>query len=173
MGLSIVYIVGYNGMIAAYAWLSGGEIPSQRLRSYTFGVAAAVGFAGAWLATFTAPYFINPDALGWGPEYGKTNLLACYDEAFLTHTVGWIWGPSCFITVVWVYFYLPEIKNRTLEEIDEMFEAKLPARKFRKYVCVGRVVPNADEKIVERRSSGGSDKDGVERQEIVGVHKTG
>lgn len=71
VGLSIVYICGYNGMIAAYAWLSGGEIPSQRLRSYTFGVAAAVGFAGAWLATFTAPYFINPDALNWGPEYGK------------------------------------------------------------------------------------------------------
>ena len=59
-------------MIAAYAWLSGGEIPSQRLRSYTFGVAAAVGFAGAWLATFTAPYFINPDALNWGPQYGMS-----------------------------------------------------------------------------------------------------
>jgi hypothetical protein len=59
-------------MIAAYAWLSGGEIPSQRLRSYTFGVASAVAFAGAWLATFTAPYFINPDALNWGPEYGMS-----------------------------------------------------------------------------------------------------
>jgi SP family sugar:H+ symporter-like MFS transporter len=61
-------------MIAAYAWLSGGEIPSQRLRSYTFGIASAVAFAGAWLATFTAPYFINPDALNWGPEYGTLHL---------------------------------------------------------------------------------------------------
>jgi hypothetical protein len=57
-------------MIAAYAWLTSGEIPSQRLRSYTFGIASAVGFAGAWLATFTAPYFINPESLNWGPEYG-------------------------------------------------------------------------------------------------------
>ena len=39
---------------------------------------------------------------------------------------------------LWVYFYLPEVKGRTLEEIDQMFEARLPARKFRKYVCVGR-----------------------------------
>jgi hypothetical protein len=62
--------------------------------------------------------------------------------------LGWIWGPSCFITVVWIYFFLPEIKNRTLEEIDEMFEAKLPARKFRKYVCVGRHV--TDEKLGEK-----------------------
>ncbi|KAF2250952.1 general substrate transporter [Trematosphaeria pertusa] len=128
VAMSVIYICGYNGMVATYAWLAGGEIPSQRLRSYTFGIAAAVGFAGAWLATFTAPYFINPDALNWGPEYG------------------WIWGPSCLVTVVWIYFFLPEIKNRTLEEIDEMFEAKLQARKFRKYVCTGRHV--SDEKIV-------------------------
>ena len=71
VAMSVIYICGYNGMVATYAWLAGGEIPSQRLRSYTFGLAAAVGFAGAWLATFTAPYFINPDALNWGPEYGK------------------------------------------------------------------------------------------------------
>ncbi|KAF1935184.1 general substrate transporter [Clathrospora elynae] len=154
VALSIIYITGYNGMIAAYAWLSGGEIPSQRLRSYTFGIAAAVGFAGAWLATFTAPYFINPDALGWGPEYG------------------WIWGPSCFIAIVWVYFYLPEIKNRTLEEIDEMFEAKLPARKFRNYVCTGRFVVDAEEKnvVVERRSN---KKDVDIRQEVASVEKSG
>ncbi|KAF2469974.1 MFS monosaccharide transporter-like protein [Lindgomyces ingoldianus] len=127
VAMSVIYICGYNGMVATYAWLAGGEIPSQRLRSYTFGIAAAVGFAGAWLATFTAPYFINPDSLNWGPEYG------------------WIWGPSCLLTVAWIYFFLPEIKNRTLEEIDEMFEAKLAARKFRKYVCTGRHI--TDDKL--------------------------
>ena len=46
-------------MISTYAWLAGGEIPSQRLRSYTFGLAAAIGFFFAWVTTFTAPYFIN------------------------------------------------------------------------------------------------------------------
>jgi SP family sugar:H+ symporter-like MFS transporter len=57
---------------------------------------------------------------------------------------------------------LPEIKNRTLEEIDEMFEAKpeLSARKFRKYVCTGRYV--ADEKVLAE-----AEKDGVERREDV------
>lgn len=72
-------------MVAAYAWLAGGEIPSQRLRSYTFGIAAAVGFAGAWLATFTAPYFINPDALNWGPEYGSSDNLRWCIRAFITN----------------------------------------------------------------------------------------
>jgi MFS transporter, SP family, sugar:H+ symporter len=44
VGLSVLYIAGYNWMIAPYAWLAGGELPSQRLRSYTFGLATAIGF---------------------------------------------------------------------------------------------------------------------------------
>ncbi|KAF1967381.1 monosaccharide transporter-like protein [Bimuria novae-zelandiae CBS 107.79] len=119
IALSCLYMFNYNGLIATYAWLAGGEIPTQRLRSHTFGMAAAVGFAGAWLTTFTAPYFINPAALNWGPRYG------------------YIWFPSCVIAAAWVFVFLPEVKNRTLEEIDEMFEARLPARKFKTYKCVG------------------------------------
>jgi hypothetical protein len=57
--------------------------------------------------------------MNWGPRYG------------------FIWAPSCAIAATWVFFFLPEVKNRTLEEIDEMFEAKLPARKFSSYKCVG------------------------------------
>lgn len=146
----LINIQRMQGLISAYAWLCGGEIPSQRLRSYTFGLAAAVGFFFAWLTTFTAPYFINPDSLNWGPQYG------------------YIWFPSAVVGAVWVWFFLPETKGRTLEEIDEMvcgrssslfvlfqfaqgncvtdhdsaplqFEAKLAPRKFRKYQRVGAV----------------------------------
>jgi len=117
VGISITYLVAYNCAINPFSWLAGGEIPSQRLRSYTFGLAAGVGFLGAWLATFTAPYFINPGSLNWGPKYG------------------YIWFPSGLIAAVFTFFYLPETKDRTLEEIDEMFEAGVPARKFRGYQC--------------------------------------
>lgn len=37
--------------------------------------------------------------------------------------------------VVFTFFLLPETRDRTLEEIHEMFEAKLPARKFKGYKC--------------------------------------
>ncbi|EPE02436.1 general alpha-glucoside permease [Ophiostoma piceae UAMH 11346] len=102
VAFAVIYIVGYNGLVSSYAWLSGGELPSQRLRSLTFGVATAMGFLLAWLATFTAPYFINGASLNWGPKYG------------------YIWFPSCLIAALWIYLYLPEVKGRTLEEIDEI-----------------------------------------------------
>lgn len=126
VGLTGIYMFSYNGMISTYAWLSGGELPSQRLRSHTFGLAASAGFVGAWLTTFTAPYFINPAALNWGPTYG------------------FIWFPSCVVSAVWVFFFLPEVKNRTLEEIDEMFEQRLSARKFGTYRCLGTTDVDAE-----------------------------
>lgn len=113
-----------SGMIATYAWLSGGEIPSQRLRSHTFGLAAAVGFAGAWLTTFTAPYFINPDSLNWGPRYG------------------FIWFPSCTIAAIWVFFFLPEVKNRTLEEVTEMVSS-IPASLSLWWLCMLTTTQNS------------------------------
>ncbi|QKX59069.1 uncharacterized protein TRUGW13939_06199, partial [Talaromyces rugulosus] len=147
VGLAVIFIVGYNGMVSSYAWVSGGELPSQRLRSYTFGLAAAIGFLGAWLTTFTAPYFINPDALNWGPKYG------------------FIWFPSCLIGAVWVFFFLPEVKNRTLEEIDEMFEMGIPARKFSAYKCVGRAALAA----IEQKNTGGGDGDDAVNAEKKGT----
>lgn len=65
-------------MVATYAWISGGELPSQRLRSYTFGLATSIAFLAAWLATFTAPYFINPESLNWGPKYGYIWVGPCW-----------------------------------------------------------------------------------------------
>jgi hypothetical protein len=142
VAFTCVYMMCYNAMISTYAWLAAGEIPSQRLRSYTFGLAAAVGFFFAWLTTFTAPYFINPASLNWGPRYG------------------FIWFPSCFVACAWVYIFLPETKGRTLEEIDEMFEARLPARKFRGYVCVGHTTGAQTGKgeLEERRVRASSEK---------------
>ncbi|KAF2791645.1 MFS transporter [Melanomma pulvis-pyrius CBS 109.77] len=102
-----------------YAWLMGGEYPNNQQRGYVFGIASALNFALTWLGTFTAPFFINPAALGWNAKYG------------------YIWFVSNIIMVLFTFFFLPETRDRTLEEVHEMFEAKLPARKFKGHVCVG------------------------------------
>ncbi|KAI1313585.1 MFS transporter [Xylaria venustula] len=114
-GVFVFFYVAYS----PFAWLLGGEYPNSALRGYCFGIATALNFLGNFLGTLTAPYFINPASLGWGPKYG------------------YIWFASNIIVAVFAFLFLPETRDRTLEEIHEMFENKVPARKFKTYVCVG------------------------------------
>ena len=88
----------YSFSIGPTGWLVAGELPSNRLRSMTFGIGMACGFFCAWLTSFTTPYFFNPQNLGWGPK------------------IGWIWGPVSLILLIWAILFLPETKGRTLEE---------------------------------------------------------
>ncbi|KAI1092260.1 general substrate transporter [Rostrohypoxylon terebratum] len=118
-------VVAFNALFtffyvayAPYAWLLGGELPSNHLRAHTYGVGTALNFLGNWLGVFTAPYFINPAGLGWSAKYG------------------YIWFLSNIIVFVFTWCFVPETRDRTLEEIDEIFEAKIPARKFKSYVCI-------------------------------------
>ena len=98
MNFAYSYSVGPTG------WLVAGELPSNRLRSLTFGIAMSVGFFCAWLTSFTTPYFFNPQHLGWGPK------------------IGWIWGPVSLVLLLWAVFFLPETKGRTLEERIILFQ---------------------------------------------------
>jgi hypothetical protein len=104
---------------APTAWLVGGELPNNQLRPFTYGLATALNFVGNWLGTFTAPYFINPAKLGWSAKYG------------------YIWFGTNALLVVFTIFFIPETRDRTLEEIHEMFENKAPTHKFKSYVCTG------------------------------------
>ncbi|KAB5546801.1 sugar porter family MFS transporter [Coniochaeta sp. 2T2.1] len=112
-GVGLIVTVG-----ATDVYLVAGELPAQNLRAYTMGLAAAVSFTFGWLTAFTTPYFINAGHLNWGPKYG------------------YVWFPCGLIVTAFVYFMLPEVRGRTLEEIDEMFRNKVPTRGFEKYVCM-------------------------------------
>ena len=42
-------------------------------------------------------------------------------------------GGMSFLSLIFGWFFLPELKNRSLEEIEVMFESDTPMRKFGKY----------------------------------------
>jgi len=98
-----IYQGAYGATIGPLSWVVAGELPCTRLRSATFGFAQAIGFFFAWLTTFTTPYFINPTSLNWGAK------------------LAWIWAPSNLVTLVFIFFALPETKGLTLEEVDNIF----------------------------------------------------
>lgn len=55
---------------------------------------------------------VNPTAWDWK---GKT---------------GFFWSGTAALVFVWAFFRLPEIKGRTYEELDILFEERVSARKF-------------------------------------------
>ncbi len=59
-----------------------------------------------------------------------------------------------------------QVKGRSLEEIDELFERRLPARQFRGYVCTSR---SAIESKMRNASSDEGDEKGPTVQTIERV----
>lgn len=130
VGLSITFTWVYGVGQGPVLWSIQAEVPSQKLRSQTVGLAQGVNFIFGWLLTYCTPYFINPEALNWGPKY-------CY-----------IWGGSNAILAVFIFFFVPETKGRSLEQLDELFEKKIATRKFAGYVT-DLQQPDTDDAIVK------------------------
>ncbi|BGP35077.1 hypothetical protein JCM10296v2_006907 [Rhodotorula toruloides] len=139
-----LYQFAYNMSCGPLAWAVGAEIPSQRLRSLTFGFAMGVGFVFAWLTTFTTPKYLN--------ELGVR--------------VAWIWMPSCFITLLWLIFFLPETEGRSLDDLDIMFANRVPALKFMHYV-IGHTIAVGN--VSEKDADSEKDKGTESRDEVAMV----
>jgi SP family sugar:H+ symporter-like MFS transporter len=71
------------------------------------------------VVTYFSPYI--QDA-GYGNLQGK---------------IGFVWGSGSIIAILFVFFYIPELKGRTIEELDEMFDKKVSVWSFGKYERTG------------------------------------
>lgn len=119
IAMSSIYLFTASATTSPFSWQVAGEVPTQRLRGYTFGFASSVTYLCGWSITFTIPYFINPTALNWGAQYA------------------YIWFASNLLICGFTFFVVPETNKRTLEEIDECYNRKVPVRKFPSYECAG------------------------------------
>lgn len=54
------------------------------------------------------------------------------EPAWLGSKVGFIFGTIAALGIFWAVFWMPELSNKTLEDIDEMFEAGVPAWRTRR-----------------------------------------
>ena len=116
--ISLLYIAGaiYNLTIGPLCYSILSEVPSIRLRSKCIAVAIAFDAVYGIVTNFITPYLVNP---GEANAQGKVDFL---------------WGGLSLFSFLWCFFRLPETKHRTAEEIDYLFEHKVPARKFKGYV---------------------------------------
>ena len=65
---------------------------------------------------FVLPYIFNPDKANLG---GKTTFI-----------FGSMSG-ACFVVL---FIFFPETRGRSYEELDEMFQKRIPTRQFKNYV---------------------------------------
>lgn len=89
------------------------ETAALRVKEKTNLLACTVSVLTTFVTSFTVPYLINAHYANLG---GK---------------VGFIYGSFNVMMVVLTFFFIPELKGRTLEEVDQLFASGVPLRKFR------------------------------------------
>ncbi|RYN71625.1 hypothetical protein AA0117_g9444 [Alternaria alternata] len=114
--LLLVWNSVYNWSVGPVAFAIFCEVSATKVRSKTVAVATAIQALFGIIMTVAIPYLINPDAANLG---GK---------------LGFFFGALSIPCLVWCYFRVPEMKGRTYEELDLMFERKVPTKAFKNHV---------------------------------------
>ncbi|KAJ4299246.1 hypothetical protein N0V90_004490 [Kalmusia sp. IMI 367209] len=115
----IIYAAILHMTLGPAAYITASEVGKSSLREKTMSISTAVNVVVSFVVVFTTPYLLNSSYAGLGPR------------------LGFVWGGCAVLGAVWVWFCMPELKGRNLEEIDELFEARLPAWRFEKYETTG------------------------------------
>lgn len=110
-----VWTFFYQMTVGPICFVVISEISATRLRERTIAIATAVQAGASIVFTVAMPYMLNSNEADWG---GKA---------------GFLFGAISAACLVWCYFRLPESRNRTFEELDILFQRRIPARKFRDY----------------------------------------
>jgi SP family general alpha glucoside:H+ symporter-like MFS transporter len=112
--LLILFTFVYDFTVGPVTYSLVAELSSTRLKAKTIVLARAAYNASNIFVNVMTNYQLSATAWNWGAR-----------SAFF-------WAGSCLLSVVWVFFRLPEPKGRTYAELDELFERRVPARKFAK-----------------------------------------
>lgn len=110
----------YDCTVGPITYALVAEMPSTRLRQKTLVLARTAYNISSIICNTLVTRQLNPTAWAWGAK------------------TGFFWGGSCVLCLVWAFFRLPEPKNLSFAELDLLFEARTPARRFGKTpLCEG------------------------------------
>jgi hypothetical protein len=108
-----IFVCGLGVWPASFAIAA--ETSSLQLRAKSQGIGWFASAFASTIAGLVLPYVFNPDG---GNLRGKT---------------GFTFMASCFIGAAVSWYLIPEMKGRSVNEIDRMFEEKVPARQFKSW----------------------------------------
>ncbi|KAF6806627.1 maltose permease [Colletotrichum sojae] len=108
-----IWSFSYQATLGAVAWPIATEAATSRLRAPTQAIAIIVNGLSTSIWALSLPYAINPDQGNLG---GK---------------IAFIFGATLAVCFIFIFFMVPETKNRTYIEIDELWSRDVPPRKFK------------------------------------------
>ncbi|KAL5359155.1 general substrate transporter [Aspergillus floccosus] len=113
MAASMMVAFGFYGLSwAPISYIVLGEVSNSRVKEKTSNLAVSISVITTFIVSFTVPYLINAPYANLG---GK---------------VGFLYGGITFVSVAVAYFYVPELKGLSLEEVDRLFATGHPVRRL-------------------------------------------
>ncbi|GME57872.1 putative high-affinity glucose transporter protein [Neofusicoccum parvum] len=141
-----------TGAWGSVNWTITSEVSTNQLRERTIAIATTSSFCCNLLITYINPFVQDsPGNLG--------------------SRVGMIYASISIAAIVFVYLVVPEMRGRSLEELDEMFQAGVPAWRSRKFKGTGigarvTAVQNANSegagRVVVGLATGGDERESAE-----------
>ncbi|KAH7363400.1 general substrate transporter [Plectosphaerella cucumerina] len=111
--LLLIWFFIYGISIGPIPYSIAANVGAANLRAKTIALGRNTYYFLSIINTVVSPYFLNPKELDLK---GKAAFLP--------------WGLTVCM-VVWTYFRLPELKGMTQETLNNLFDAKVSARKFK------------------------------------------
>jgi SP family sugar:H+ symporter-like MFS transporter len=143
------------GVQSPLIWIVTAESAPTRNREKVLSMATFWGFGVSLLITSVSPYLQNEGYGNLGSKIVSTPHQAKNVES--ADDKGFIWGAFSIVTVVWVFFIVPECKGFSLEQLDHLFTENVPTRAFSSYKFTDDVLSVAVKEGDEE--AGGMDKD--------------
>ncbi|KAI5856768.1 sugar transporter [Durotheca rogersii] len=110
----IVFTFVYDFTVGPVTYSLISELSSTRLKAKTIVLARAAYNASNIFVNVITNYQLSSTAWNWGAK------------------TAYFWAGTCLLSAVWVFFRLPEPKDRTYAELDLLFDRRVPAREFAK-----------------------------------------
>lgn len=114
MSMITIFGVGFSIGWAPLTYVVATEIPALRLREHTLRLGFLINVIFNFAVNFSIPYLINADYANLGSK------------------VGFIFGSIMVVSIIFVYFFVPECKDKSLEQVDFLFSRGTRVRDFGK-----------------------------------------
>lgn len=111
--LLLAFTLAYNCTVGPITYSLVSELPSTRLKSKTINLARACYLVVGLINGIVTPLMLNPQSANWGAK------------------TAWFWAGSAAGCVAYTYFCVPEPKDLTYGQIDELYSEEISARNFK------------------------------------------